>query len=98
MKWDEHEAIDAIDRAIGEIKGAAIDDGKNINDHEPLDAREPRRGRLHKALSALRSAQRDVNQEEDNTYAGGLKARAIHHINEAIHLTEQGINAAEHDI
>jgi hypothetical protein len=92
MKWDEAVAISAIDRAIAEIKQAAIDDGKNLDDHPPVDAHEPRMGRLHKALSALRAAQKDVNQEEDNAYASGLKARAIRHIDEAIRLTEQGIS------
>ncbi|HEY5241242.1 MAG TPA: hypothetical protein VIJ22_07250 [Polyangiaceae bacterium] len=98
MKWDEAVAIGAIDRAIADIKAAAIDDGKNIDDHPPVDAREPRAGRLHKALAALRQTLADVNQEEDNAYAQGLKAKAIRNVNEAIRLTEQGIFAAEHDI
>jgi hypothetical protein len=98
MKWDEAVAIGAIDRAIGDIKQASIDDGKNIDDHAALDAREPRAGRLHKALAALRAALADVNQEEDNAYASGLRARAIRNISEAIRLTEQGIYAADHEI
>jgi hypothetical protein len=98
MKWDEAIAIGAIDRAIADIKGAAIDDGKNLDDHPALDAKEPRAGRLHKALTALRQSLADVNQEEDNAYAAGLKAKAIRNINEAIKLTEQGIFAADHDI
>ena len=96
MRWDEHVAIEAIDHALAEIKRAAIDDGKDLSEHEPVDAREPRRGRLRKALAALQAAlSEDVNQEEDNAFAAGLKARAVHHISEAIHLTEQGIAAAE---
>jgi hypothetical protein len=98
MKWDEAIAIGAIDRAIADIKAAAIDDGKNLDDHPPVDAREPRAGRLHRALSALRQSLADVTQEEDNAYAQGLKAKAVRNINEAIRLTEQGIFAAEHDI
>jgi hypothetical protein len=39
-----------------------------------------------------------VNQEEDNAYASGLRARAIRNISEAIRVTEQGIYAAEHEI
>lgn len=96
MKWDERDAISAIDHAIEEIKRAAIDDGKNLNDHPPVDAHEPRVGRLHRALAALQTARRDIEREEDNGAAVGLKARAIHHIDEAIHHTEQGIQAAEH--
>lgn len=98
MKWDEHDAIVEIDRAIHEIKEAAIDDGKNIDDHPPVDAREPREGRLHKALAALRAARADVEKEEDNAYANGLRGRAIHNIDEAIRFTEAGIHAAEQHI
>lgn len=92
MRWDEHFAIEAVDRAIAEIKRAAIDDGKSLEDHPPLDAHEPWAGRLHKAVAALHAARNDVNQEEDNAYASGLKARAIHHIDEAIRLTEAGMH------
>jgi len=95
MKWDEHDAIIEIDRAIADIKQAAIDDGKNLEDHPPLDVREPRSGRLHKALAALRAARADVAKEEDNAYANGLRNRAIHNMDEAIRFTELGIRAAE---
>jgi hypothetical protein len=98
MKWDEHDGIMEVDRSIDEIKKASIDDGKNLNDHPPVDAREPRVGRLHKALDALRAARNDVSQEEDNGFAGGLKARSIEHIDAAIRHTEQGIQEAERGI
>ena len=39
MDKEEEHAIDEIDKAIEEIKRAAIDDGKNLNDHPPVDAR-----------------------------------------------------------
>jgi tetratricopeptide (TPR) repeat protein len=91
MRWDERGSIEAIDRAIHEIKMAAIDDGKNLQDHPALDAREPRAGRLHKALAALRSAREDVSTEEDNAFANGLRARGLHDIDEAIAFAEQGI-------
>ncbi len=94
MKWDEHDAVVAIDRAIGAIKEAAIDDGKNLEDHPPVDAHEPRVGRLHKGLDALRAARADVEKEEDNASARGLRNRAIHEIDEALHFTEAGIQAA----
>jgi hypothetical protein len=98
MKWDEHDAVVEIDHAIEEIKRAAIDDGKNLNDHPAIDAREPRAGRLHEALAALRQARADVAQEEDNAFAGGLRNRALHNIDEAIRHTEVGIQAAEREI
>src|SRR5580658_9461794 len=45
----EDVAIVAIDRAIGEIEHAAIDDGKDIHDHPAIDTATGRPGRLHKA-------------------------------------------------
>jgi hypothetical protein len=98
MKWDEKDAIAEIDRAIDAIKQAALDDGKNLNEHPPVDTREPRAGRLHKALAALRAARNDVAQEEDNAFANGLRAHALHDIDEAIRFTEMGIQAAERAI
>jgi tetratricopeptide (TPR) repeat protein len=95
MKWDEREAVGAIDRALNDFKQAAIDDGKNINDRPPVDARELRGGRLHKAIDALRAARKDVSEEEDNAFANGLKARGIHNIDEAIRFAEQGIGEAD---
>jgi hypothetical protein len=98
MKWDEHDGIAEIDRAIDDIKRASIDDGKNLEDHPPVDAREPRQGRLHKALAALQSARGDIAKEEDNAFAGGLRNRALHDVDEAIRHTEEGIRAAEQNI
>jgi hypothetical protein len=94
MKWDEHDAIVAIDRAIHDLREASVDDGKNLEDHPPVDAHEPRTGRLHKALAALRSAREDAAKEEDNAFANGLRARALHDIDEAIHFTDAGVEAA----
>src|SRR5277367_2415691 len=50
---EEEHAIDHIDKAIGEIKHAAIMDGKDIHDHMPVDAHLNRRDRFHKALELL---------------------------------------------
>jgi hypothetical protein len=94
MKWDEHDAITAIDRALHDIKEAALDDGKNVDDHPPVDVHDPRGGRLHKALEALHTAKTDIEKEEDNAFANGLRARALHDIDEAIRFTEAGVKAA----
>ena len=96
MRWDEHVAIVAIDRAINDIKAASIDDGKNLNDIPPLDAAHIAwQGRLRQALADLRAARADVNQEEDNAYAAGLKARAIANIDEALRATTLGVREFE---
>jgi hypothetical protein len=91
LREQEREAIHAIDKAIGEIKKASIDDGKNLNDHPPVDNHMQWGGRLHRALELLDSARRDCTQEEDDPYARGLQARAIAHIDKARHHVEEAI-------
>jgi hypothetical protein len=81
---DEHESVRHIDVAINEIKGAAIDDGKNLYDHPPVDEHPDHRGRIHAALEYMRKARADISREETNAYANGLRDRAIAHIDAAI--------------
>ncbi len=97
VKWDESRAIADVDAAIHKIKEAAIDDGKNLDDHPPADANEPSySGRLHRALDALRAARADIDQEEDNEQAHHLKHRAQQDIDSAIHRTREALcNAGE---
>jgi hypothetical protein len=88
---NEDVGITEIDKAIGEIKRAAIDDGKNIQDHPPADLPNDRPGRLHKALDLLREVHSEVNREEDDPMTRGLRDRALHHIDEAIRATEGAV-------
>jgi hypothetical protein len=90
VKWDEGKAIADVDAAIGKIKTASIDDGKNLDDHPSVDAPD-RKGRLHKALADLQSAREDVAKEEDNNFAQGLKGRALHDIESAEVRTREGL-------
>ena len=62
-----------IDEAIAEIKRAAIDDGKDLHDHPPVDARMAWPGRLHRAKELLEKAHQDIAHEEDNAFAQGLQ-------------------------
>jgi hypothetical protein len=96
VNWDERTAIHAVDEAIGEIKKAAIDDGKPLSDHPPVDIGLDHPGRLHRALELLRKARQDIEQHESNDFARGLRARAVGHIDRAINFTEQGIANARH--
>jgi hypothetical protein len=91
VNQEEEHAIDQIDKAIGEIKKAAIMDGKNIDDHKPVDAHLQRTGRYHKALELLDKAKQDVSGEEDQPDTQGLQARVIHHIEEAKHSVKHAI-------
>jgi hypothetical protein len=81
---DEHAAVAEIDRALHDLTQAAIDDGKNPNDHPPVDERPDQPGRLHQALDFLHKAHDDIAQEEDNGWANGLRSHSIHHIDVAI--------------
>src|SRR5580658_8796804 len=50
---DEVEAVRQIDAAINDIRKAAFNDGKNPNDHPPVDENPDHRGRIHEALQYL---------------------------------------------
>jgi hypothetical protein len=91
VAWDEAVAVREIDAAMGEIVRAAINDGKNLNEHPPVDARMDWRGRLHRTVELLRKAHQDCAQEEDNAFAQGLQRRAIQHIDGALAYVQQGI-------
>ena len=91
----EDEAISEIDRAIGELKSAAIDDGKNIHEHPRVDVPSDYGGRLHRAAELLRKARADMAREEDNPSARGLRNRAIGHVDAALHATERAMHDAE---
>jgi len=82
-------AIAEIDAAIREVKQAAIDDGKDLRFHAPVDAHITPSNRFHKAREAGNAAWRDVNRDEDNGYANGLKHRALQHIEAANHIVDQ---------
>ena len=80
---DEDFAIQEIDAAIGELKRAAIDDGKSIEDHPKVDVQE-HGSRLLRAIELLKTAHADVEREEDNPQLQGLKHRIVDHIGHAI--------------
>ena len=88
---EETHAIEHIDKAIGEIKQAAIMDGKNIGDHMPIDTHIGRHDRFVKALELLDKAQRDVSGEEDQPSTMGLQQRVIRHIEEARHSVRHAL-------
>ena len=87
----EDNAAGRIDQAIGEIKRAAIDDGKNLNDHPQADLPRDHRGRLHRAEDILHAARDGIALAEDNPDTRGLRDRALIHIDEAIRLTHRAI-------
>jgi hypothetical protein len=95
---DEDVAIARIDETINEIKHAAIDDGKDIHDHPPVDEKLDHKGRLHRADELLNKVHSDIAREEDDPLTRGLRNRAVHHLDEAIHATRKAIHDAERGV
>src|SRR5271163_2217774 len=91
LKDQEKKAIHEINDAIDEIKKASIDDGKDLNDHPPVDSHLDWPGRLHRALELLDKAHNDISREEDNRFAQGLQQRSLMHIDRAHHHVEEAI-------
>lgn len=91
---DEEYAVGQIDGALREIRRAAYDDGKDLRDHPPVDARVPYTDRFHQALELLRTARADVAREEDNPYTQGLRDRVIQHIDQAAGAVHHAIGDA----
>jgi hypothetical protein len=91
---DSLKAIHEIDDAINDIKRASIDDGKDLHDHPPIDAHMKKTDRFHKAIELLDKAHQDVNQEEDDPAARGLKERSLKHIDDAHHDVDRAISSA----
>jgi hypothetical protein len=96
LQAEERAAIEEIDHAIEEIKRAAIDDGKNIAEHPLVDPHKPWVGRLHDARELLDKAHHDIEHEEDNPEARGLRDRVIAHIDRAHHHVDEAIAIADH--
>jgi hypothetical protein len=88
MDKEERHAIEEIDKAIDEIKRAAIWDGKNLTDHPPVDAGMDRTGRFRRAMELLDKAHNDIAREEDDPSVRGLRDRALHHIDEAHRIVD----------
>ena len=95
LRQQEKDAIHHIDEAIGEIKRASIDDGKNIADHAPVDAHMPWQGRLHKSRDLIDKAIADCSKEEDDPHTQGLLARIVEHLHKAHHHVDEAIAIAE---
>ncbi len=95
VSFHESVAIDQIEHAVHALKEAAIDDGRDIHDHPPVDV-PVGPGRLHRAAELLRGARADLSIEEDNPEARRLRHRAFEHIDRAIHETDAAIWDVEH--
>jgi hypothetical protein len=91
---EERTAMNLIGRAYQDLKNASIVDDKDINDQPPANMNFwDHRGRLHHALDLLKEARRDINGEEEDPAARGLRRNAGYDIDKAIRATHDAINA-----
>jgi hypothetical protein len=95
VSTQEDVAIVETDRAINDARAAAMEDGKNVYQHPPEDARIDRRGRLHHAAELLRKARQDVAQGESNPQTVELRNRVVGHIDAALQATDRAIRDVE---
>lgn len=92
----EDAAITELNGAIADIKAAAIDDGKDINDHTQTEVPDDHSLRLHRALEYLQQAHNDVDREEDDPAARDLKRRILIHIENARRADADALYDLEH--
>jgi hypothetical protein len=88
---DQRAAIDEIDHAIAEAKRAAIDDGKNVDDHPPVDTHIGWEGRFRKAMELLDSARNDLSFTETNMAAAPWRDAARANVERARSLVERAM-------
>jgi hypothetical protein len=97
QKIEEQHAELAIRYAYQTLADASAVDRKNIQDIPPADTNTyDHRGRLRHALDLLHDAHDQVNVEEDDRDARGLKDRALKEIDAAAHATEDAIRTADY--
>ncbi len=94
VRAEDNKAIREIDAAINEIKMASIDDGKNINDHFPMDAHLTPQNRFAKANELLFAAHQDLFKAEDVPQSRGLRDRALMHIDKAHQTVDQAVRTS----
>ena len=95
---DERAAIRQLNQAINEIKQASFYDGKNLNDHPPIDANLSHKDRLRKAVTLLASARHDLTAyHEDDPLASDWRGRAVGDIDDAYKAAQRAVRDDYHD-
>ena len=94
VRREDNDAIMHIDKAIEEIKRAAIDDGKGLNDPFPIDHHLSPHDRFRKANELLAAAHHDLDHAEDVPQSRGLRDRAIMHIDQAHQIVDHAWQTA----
>jgi hypothetical protein len=92
VEGPELAAAHEIDRAAFQIRQAAYDDGKDVNEYEPADVALDRHGRLRRTLELLYGAKRDITiNGESDWAAAGWRNAAYRHLDSAIADTRRAL-------
>ena len=88
--WIGHRdhAIEQIDKAINDIKVAAMDDGKNPWRTPPPQSGGSEGWPIHSAVRLLKEARHDVDHGFDRPMNHGLRERSVEHIDHALRELE----------
>lgn len=90
-------ALNEVNQAIGEIDRAAVLDKKDMDDHPPVDTNLTCLGKFHEIFRLLRSAQKDIDLEEDNSSAREWRNRARGDIDDAVKFVKKALLLDEAD-
>jgi hypothetical protein len=90
-------AVEEVNQAIGEIDRAAVLDHKDMDDHPAIDTNLKCLNKFHEIFRLLRSAQKDIDREEDNPASRVWRNRANGEINEAIKFVKKSVLLDEAD-
>jgi hypothetical protein len=91
---EEQDAIKQIDQVIIDVKRAAIEDNRALQE-KTSGASQDKHGNLHRAYDLLKEAHSEVAREEDDPEARGLRDTAIHHLDNAMQATLKAIDAVQ---
>ena len=91
--WIGHRdhAIEQIDKAINDIKVAAMDDGKNPWRTPPPQSGGSEGWPIHSAVKLLKEARHDVDHGFDRPANRGLRERSVEHIDHALRELEPAL-------
>ena len=88
----EDVAIQEIDAAIGDLRQASIDDGKDVHSTPPAHDTPDHESRLRDANHLLRDAVNEANRGESEIYARHFREDALSHIRAAVSATSQAMH------
>lgn len=94
VRQQDNQAIAEIDQAIHDIKAAAMDDGRPLTDHPPIDPHMGWHDRFGKAEDRLHAAHDDLARAQDPNENIDLRNRALRHIDAAEQIVDQAWRTA----